>query len=271
MSQDLFDFDLRVTVRPPPWEPPTDCIDWAQGEHGPLLVIAGAQDRRDTLYRQVKAVHVNPKETWCEGYFTGFLADRLSKLRSLGSIIPHEWDLIWNLVTVDEVHLDFTLQDFVDHGKLFTRLYHALMEIRKRLEDDTEVSSAVRAFGQWLAKGKVEALYDQTLLGLKDSGQMLVPYERFDACFFLATLATVNALLGPTILVVDGLEGILMNHHRKALAKELMDLCLSIDRWARLGCPIKFVLGFTEERSITHLGRVYAPLAHQLNSKLCTI
>lgn len=271
MTQDLFDL-VRSTVRPPPWAPPTNCLDWAREERGPLLVVAGDQTKRDALYHQVGACQISPKDTWQEVGFTGFLAHRLSKLRSLGSIIPHEWDLIWNLVTVDVVHLDITLQDLVDQGGLFRRLYRALLTIRQSLDSNSsDVGTAVRAFGKWLSEGKLDNPYDQTLLGLKGPNQMPAPYERFDACLFVATLSSLNALLGPTILVLDGLEGILQHHHRKGLTRALADLFLAIDRWARLGCPIKVILGLSDEAAVASLTQAHPPLGAYLSSRLCLI
>jgi hypothetical protein len=272
MSEDFLDWtDLRSTVRPPPWAPPATCLDWAHEERGPLLVVAGDQEKRDLLYQQVGAVHVEPKNTWGDVLFTGFLANRLSKLRSIGSITPHEWDILWNLITVDELHLDLTLQDLVDQGKLYTRIHRVLTEARQRLDENSEVKPVVQALGRWLTEGQLEELYGQALLGMKGPNRMPAPYERFDALFFLATLSSGNALLAPTILVLDGLEGILSHYHRKGLAKELVDLCMAIDRWSRMGSPLKFVFGLADEAAVTGLGKVYSPLASYLNDRLCLV
>jgi hypothetical protein len=272
MSEDFLNWiDLRSTVRPPPWVPPTTCLDWAQEERGPLLVVAGDQEKRDLLYQQIGAVQVEPKDLWVDTLFTGFLANKLSKLRAIGSITPHEWDLLWNLITVDELHLDLTLQDLVDQGKLYTRIHRILIEARQQLDENNEVRPVVQALGRWMAEGQLEEPYGQALLGMKGPNRMSAPYERFDALFFLATLSSSNALLAPTILVLDGLEGILSHYHRKGLAKELVDFCLAIDRWARIGSPLKFVFGLANEKVITSLGRIYAPLMACLNDHLCLV
>ncbi len=272
MPENFLDWiDLRSTVRPPPWEPPTTCLDWAHEERGPLLVVAGDQEKRDLLYQQVGAVHVDPKDTWVDVLFPGFLANRLSKIRSIGSITPHEWDILWNLITVDELHLDITLQDLVDQGKLYTRIHKVLTEARQRLDENGEIKPVVQALGRWLTEGQLEEPYGQALLGMKGPNRIPAPYERFDALFFLATLSSVNALLSPTILVLDGLEGILNHYHRKGLAKELVDLCLAIDRWSRMGSPFKFVFGLANEKVIASLGRIYAPLTACLNDRLCLV
>ena len=272
MSDDFLDLiDLRSTVRPPPWEPPSTCLEWAQEGRGPLLVVAGDQEKRDLLYQQIGALYVDPKDTWHEAFFTGFLANRLSKLRALGSITPHDWDILWNLITVDDVHLDPSLQDLVDQGKLYTKIHKVLTEARQRLDENVEVKPVVQALGKWLTEGTLEEPYGQALLGMKGPNQMPVPYERFDALFFITTLCSYNGLLGPTILVLDGLEGILGHYHRKGLAKELVDLCLAIDRWARMGSPLKFVFGLSDDKAVTNLGKIYPPTAACLNNHLCMV
>jgi hypothetical protein len=260
--------DLRSTIHPPPWEPPATCLEWAHEDRGSLLVVAGDQEKRDLLYHQVGALHVEPKDTWQDKLFTGFLADRLSKLRSIGSIVPHEWDLLWNLITVDEIHFDPSLQDLVNQGKLYARINNVLNEARSRLDENVEVKPVVKALGKWLSVGQLEEMYDQSLLGMRGPNLMPVPYERFDALFFLVTLSSLNGLLAPTVLVLDGLEGILGHYHRKGLAKELVDLCMAIDRWSRMGCPLKFIFGLSEENSVTQLGKVYGPLGAYLGERL---
>jgi hypothetical protein len=183
-----------------------------------------------------------------EGLVTN-LTRRLSKVRSIGSIIPHEWDLLWNLLTLETLVVEDPLRLLVDQGHLITEAFKAIWEARFRLEEGQEVQDAVSAISNWMTGAPLDVAQRKFLGQLGIVSEPSTTFERLDLMFFLVALAKQNELVSRTVFIFDGLERAVVQgvSRRKAFYKECFDFCIAAERWSRLGAPIGFIFGYSKE------------------------
>lgn len=275
------DSERRASVRPssirPSWDPPDvdKTVSWASnlgtGVRPILLVEGPTPTHRATIYRLTKTAQDKLAQEWVEQGVVENLTARFAKVRTLGSIIPHEWDLLWNLLTLEKLHTEDPIRTLIDQGHLLTEAFRSIWEARFRLEEGTEVKNFVRVLSRWMTAQPLDTSERQLLgtLGVKHEPKTTI--ERLDMLFFLASLAKQNELVTNIVFIFDGLEraATLGVSRRRELLKELHDFCLTADRWARLGSPIGFMFGYSNEhKALDSIERSNAKLGSKLRSYL---
>lgn len=250
--------EMRYSHRPgsihPKWDPKLpklqDWVDKIGKEPSPILLVEGPTfSHRLTIYRMVKTIQDKLSDTWIEQGIVNNLTQRAQKVRSIGSITPHDWDLLWNLLTLETLEINEPVRTLVDQGHLCTELFKALWEARFRLDEGQEVKTFVQAISKWMTAETLTPQQKGLLGSLGIQHSVETTYERLDVLFFLITLAHQNDLLSNLIFVLDGLDKVVTQGvgQRKLLLKELFDFCIAAERWSRLGAPIGFMLGYSAE------------------------
>lgn len=253
------DSERRPSHRPDPlrssWDPPDiDRVQkWASQigvEPKPIILIEGPTPaHRASVYRLTKTVQDVLADKWDEGGLVQNITARLSKMRCVGSIIPHDWDLLWNLLTIDKLEVEDQVRLLIDQGDIFTQGFKAIWEARFRLDEGREIQTFVTTLSRWMTAAKLTS-EEKTLLGsLGIEHELETTFERLDMLFFLATLAHQNEMLYPTVLVIDGIERMTTQGatKRKTTLKEFYDFLIAADRWGRIGSPLGFMLGYSNE------------------------
>jgi hypothetical protein len=276
------DSERRPSVRPgsihPSWNPPD--VDKAQawaaslgeGTPKPFLLVEGPTPaHRASIYRLTKTLQDQASTTWLDEGIVENLTARFSKVRAIGSIIPHEWDLLWNLLTLEQVEFEEPLRLLIDQGLVFTEAFKAIWEARSRLDEGREIKNLVTAISRWMTGVKLAPAERRLLGSLGIERELGTPFERLDMLFFLVTLAKQNDLVAPLVLILDGLDRVvtLGVSRRKVMLKELYDFCLAAERWSRLEAPIGFMLGYSDEhRALDAIERANSKLGTKLKSYL---
>jgi hypothetical protein len=214
-----------------------------------LLVEGPTPTHRSTIYRLTKTVQDDLSDSWLTEGLVANLTHRISKVRAIGSIIPHEWDLLWNLLTLENLVVEDSLRLLVDQGHLITEAFRAIWEARFRLDEGREVKDVVAALSSWMTCGPLDAPQRELLTQLGITREPGTTFERLDMLFFLLALAKQNELVTQTVFVFDGLDRAvrLGIGKRKQFYKELYDFSVAAERWARLGAPIGFILGYAKD------------------------
>ncbi len=253
------DNERRASQRPgslrPSWDPPAiDRLqEWASRvgqDPSPVLLVEGpTPTHRATLYRLTKTVQDDLSDSWLTEGLVQNLTHRLSKVRAIGSIIPHEWDLLWNLLTLETLEVEDPLRLLVDQGHLITEAFRAIWEARFRLDEGREVKDVVSALSKWMTCGELDVGQRKLLTELGITREPSSTFERLDLLFFILALAKQNELVTSTVFVFDGLDRVtrLGIGRRRAFYKELFDFSVAAERWARLGAPIGFMLGYSKD------------------------
>lgn len=257
----------------PAWTPPD--IDrlkaWAEAvgqEPTPILLVEGPTPaHRAAIYRLTRTVQDDLSDSWLDEGLVKNLSHRLSKVRAIGSITPHKWDLLWNLLTLETLEVEEPLRTLIDQGHLITEAFKAIWEARFRLDEGREVKDVVSAISNWMT-GDTLTTDQRALLGtLGITREPTTAFERLDMLFFLVALAKQNDLLTSTVFVFDGLEKAVMKgaSRRKELLKETFDFCVAAERWARLGAPIGFLFGYAgDHKPLDAIERSNAKLGAKL-------
>lgn len=267
----------RASQRPgslrPNWDPPD--IDkltaWAAkvGEDpSSILLIEGPTPaHRMALYRLTKTDQDDLSDAWLDEGLVANLTHRLSKMRAIGSIIPHEWDLLWNLLTLETLDIEDPVRILVDQGHIITEMFKAIWEARFRLDEGREVKDVVSAISNWMTASPISGEQRQLLGSLGITREPSTVYERLDLLFFLVALAKQNDLVDRAVFVFDGLEKLVTQgiSRRKAALKETFEFCVAAERWARLGAPVGFLFGYSgEHKPIEAIGRAHSKLGDKL-------
>jgi hypothetical protein len=187
--------------------------------------------------------------SWVKEGLTQDLTHRISKVRAIGSIIPHEWDLLWNLLTLENLVVEDPLRMLVDQGHLVTQFFKSLWEARFRLDEGREVREVVQALSNWMTSAPLDDAQREQLTQLGVTRKPVTTIERLDMLFFLLALAKQNDLVEQLVFVFDGLDQAVRQGigKRRQFYKELADFVLAAERWARLGAPIGFMLGYSKD------------------------
>lgn len=254
------DSERRVTQRPgsirPKWDPQQSngLEAWVKrlGREGqrPIVLVEGPTPaHRQALYRLARITSKDLDQKWVEQGLIENLTERLSNLRCIGSIAAHPWDLIWNFLTLEDLVVEQPLQALIDQGLLFTQAFRAIWEARFLLKEGRDIQGLVEAFAGWVTAAPLSPESKLLLDGLKVERELSTPFERLDMLFFLATWAAQNQLIPNQLFVIDGLDRALTQGtaRRKQLLKELDHFCTSAERWHKLGSPLGFVLGYSDE------------------------
>lgn len=239
----------------PAWDPDVDKVkDWVakvgSNPERPIILVEGPTPaHRASVYRLTRTVQEASSELWLEQGIVVNLTDRFAKERAIGSIIPHQWDILWNLLTLDSLEVEDQMHLLVDQGGIFTEAFRAIWEARFRLDEGRELKNFVDLLSRWMTSSPLSSEERQLLGELGVKSEIETTYERLDLLFFLVTLAHQNELIGTRIVVLDGIDRLLMMGvaKRKAALKELLDFCIVAERWARLGSPLGFILGYSNE------------------------
>lgn len=273
------DSERRPSVRPasirPNWNPPNiDTLkEWVDGvgtSDSPILLVEGPTPaHRAAVYRLAKTLQDDKSAAWVEQGVVENLTERLSKVRAIGSIIPHEWDLLWNLLTLEQLEVEEPVRSLIDQGHLFTEFFKAIWEARFQLNEGKDIKPFVTALSRWMTAAPLDSSQKELLGQLGIERELETTFERLDMLFFLVALAKQNELISQLVFVLDGLEKVasLGVSPRRQRSKELLDFFLVADRWARLGAPIGFLLGYSNEhRPLDSLERSNAKLGKRLRS-----
>jgi hypothetical protein len=275
------DSERRVTKRPgslrPQWDPPGTALEeWAKrlGQDGqrPIVLIEGPTPaHRQALYRLAKIESKDLDSGWIDQGLVENITVRFSKLRCIGSIVARPWDLLWNFLTLEELVVEEPLKALIDQGLLFTQAFKAIWEARFLLREGRDIRALVEAFSGWVTAAPLTQESKQLLDQLGIERELATPFERLDMLFFLATLAAQNQLLSYQLFVIDGLDRAVTagTARRKELLKELDHFCTSAERWSKLGAPVGFVLGYSNEhRALAAIEKSNSKLGDKLKRYL---
>lgn len=267
------DSERRPSHRPssirPEWEPNLDLVHtWAKAvgtedKLSPVLLVGGpTPSHRATLFRLAGSPSV--VNGWIEKGLVDALTRSFSKARCVGSIIPHEWDILWSLLTLKGLQVEEPVRSLIDQGLIFTEVFKGLWEARFCLNEDCEIKDLVGTLSRWVSADELTDADRKRLGKIGIDHELTTAYERLDILFFLAALAKHNDLTDGLIFIVDELDRAVLQsaNRKKSLLRELSEFCLSVDRWNRLGAPIGFMVGYSSEhppfeslsRSNTKLG-----------------
>lgn len=245
------------------WHPPPRRLveEWATtlgSKTNPLLAVKGPS----LLHRMEVYRWICPGEP---GEWLGSPREYLSA-RTAGP----NWNLLWDLLDVQDFVVEEPLRGLIDQGFLFTEFYQALWEARFLLQESTlGVGALVEALIRWMTLTELGA-EDRKLLGrLRLSRPLQSDEERLDTLFFLLALARQNGTMEPTVVVFDELGKAVragVATRRKVLA-ELLKLVSAAERWNRLGAAIGIVVGF-EPGVLTSLRRYNPKLAKKVSRSL---
>lgn len=253
------DSERRASQRPgslrPSWDPPDidKLQEWAAKvgqDPSPVLLVEGpTPTHRATIYRLTQGLQGDLTDSWLKEGLLPSLTHRISKMRAIGSIIPHEWDLLWNLLTLETLVVEDSLRLLVDQGHLITEAFRAIWEARFRLDEGREVKDVVSALSSWMTVSTLDADARRLLSGLGITREPQTTFERLDMLLFLLALAKQNELLTPVIFVFDGLDRAVRQGigKRRQFYKELYDFSVAAERWARLGAPVGFIFGYSKD------------------------
>lgn len=264
----------RATSLKAEWQPDVDKLQsWVSKigeEPSPILLVEGpTAAHRSTVYRLVNKVNEKGSDQWVEQGIVTSLTQRMSQVRAAGSVIPHEWDVLWNLLTLENLLVEDPLRMLVDQGHLITSAFKALWEARFRLEEGQEVKTFVVALSRWMTGAPLDGTQRQLLGALGIERELETVFERLDMLFFLVTLAKQNDLVHELVFAFDGLDRVVVQSptKRKVRLKELFDFCVSAERWSRLGAPVGFLLGYSKEHHpLDVIGETHPKLATKLRS-----
>lgn len=272
------DSERRVTHRPgslrPQWDPSqsSGLEMWVKNlgreDQRPIILVEGPTPaHRQTLYRLARIPSKAIDQKWVEQGLVDNLSERLSATRCIGSIAPHSWDLIWNFLTLEELVVEEPLRSLIDQGLLFTQAFKAIWEARFMLKEGQDIRQLVEAFTGWVTSTSLSEESKRLLDKMGIERELSTPFERLDMLFFLATWAAQNQLISNQLFVIDGLDRALTQGtaRRKQLLKELDHFCTSAERWSKLGSPLGFVLGYSNEhKALAGIERSNARLGAKL-------
>lgn len=272
------DSERRVTKRPgslrPQWDPQqSNGLEvWVKNlgreNQQPIILVDGPTPaHRQALYRLAHISSKDLDQRWVEQGLVDNLTERFSNIRCVGSIAAHPWDLVWNFLTLEDLTVEEPLRALIDQGLLFTQAFKAVWEARFLLKEGRDIRQLVEAFSGWVTAAPLSPESKLLLDGLKVERELSTPFERLDMLFFLATWAAQNSLIPNQLFVIDGLDRALTQGtaRRKQLLKELDHFCTSAERWNKLGSPMGFVLGYSNEhQGLTGIGRSNSKLGFKL-------
>jgi hypothetical protein len=167
--------------------------------------------------------------------------------------VPQAWNLLWNLIAVDEFCVEDPLRGLVDKPfYLVHDVHRALWEARFLARENNTLQAAegfVLHFTRWLVGDPLDAEGEKVLSALGINRHVVSPVERLDVLCFLLCLACQNGLLERAVFFFDDLEHALQPNRRSQL-RQLWDLLECSRRWVRIGgCPLGVLIGFTGSRA----------------------
>jgi hypothetical protein len=189
---------------------------------------------------------------------------------------PHvggAWELLWNLLAVDEFLVDEPLRSMVDQPfYLVHDVHRALWEARFLAREHPTLDQAERfmtALTRWISGEPLGDDGRQLLSAIGIKRLVSSPAEKLDVLCFLLSLAYQNGLLERTVFLFDDLENALQPNRRASL-RQLRDFIDGVRRWSRLGgSPIGILLGFTGTRTdLQLLGKYNTKLAVDVTAGL---
>jgi hypothetical protein len=277
------DLDLEECwkdIRPPraqsltaTWHPPLkqDIEQWVLGlpTSSPLLAIKGPTPmHRMEVYRWICSV---AGEETCRDVEDWLPAPRDHLVRCISSLkAGGPWNLLWELLDVQDFVVEEPLRGLVDQGFLFTEFYQALWETRFLLrESNPDVESLANALIHWMTEPELSPKDRQLLGRLRLSRPLQSDEERLDTLFFLLALARQNGAIGPAVVVFDGLERAVRQGQqaRRQTLADLLKLVSAAERWGRLGKALGLVMGF-ESGVLSSLRRYNPKLSKKVSDGL---
>lgn len=243
--------DLRPRAQPltAKWHPPPrpHVEQWVGGlgqKTNPVFSVKGPSPvHRMEVYRWISPmVEVDPcksTEEWWHDLW-GYLVSQVGG--------PGPWDLLWNLLDVQEFIVEEPLRGLVDQGFLFTEFYQALWEARFLLQESAPgVTDLVEALIRWMTQPELDPEDRKRLGKLRLSRPLQSDGERLDMLFFLLALAGQNGTIKPVVVVLDelGKATLAGQQTRRKVLADLLQLVLAAERWNRLGAAFGLVVGFS--------------------------
>lgn len=226
------------------WNPPSAqrVERWFQqvGQEGstPIILIEGPTPaHRATVYRMLENQEPVAKE-WVRVGLVNAVTERFSTVQAEGSRLPYRWGLLWNLLLIEELVVEDQLELLVNQGLAVTDVFRGLWEARFQLREGHGVYGVIETLSSWMTAANLTQDQRAFLDKVRIKSVVESNYERLDMLLFLATLCRQNHLLDRLTLIVDGID------RSPERAQELYDLCLTVERWARLGSPVGLVLGY---------------------------
>jgi hypothetical protein len=181
------------------------------------------------------------------------------------------WDLLWGLVAIEDWLVEEPLRSMIDQSFYLVHDVHkALWEVRFIAREQPTLDAADVFMGaviRWLS-GETLGEGDRKALAALGIDRLVAENERLGVLLFLFTLAYQNGLLERMVFVFDNLESALHPSERSTL-RQLHVLLETGRRWARLGSPVGFLIGFTGSRSdLSLLGKLNSKLAEDVSAGL---
>ena len=264
----------------------------------PALVVPGPThtDRQETLKQYVQgewrrfhsgiAIDADPTRSteWLNGDIPTNLMTRVRDLPMppvtkdfMAKWYPHEgpWELIWNLVAVEEFFVDEPMRTMVDKPfYLIHDVHRVLWEARFLARENDSLQAAeelVNHFIHWILGEPLGEEGCRSLESLGIKRHVSSPTEKLDVVCFLLCLACQNGLLERSIFFFDDLEHALQPNKR-SLLRQLWDLIECTKRWARIGSggsPLGLLFGFTGSRTdLQTLTKLHPKLFVEVNAGL---
>jgi len=242
---------------------------WAACVGQDSLPILLARDPGSTLYGLTGALQDAPDKHWVT---EGLINNMTRRIASLSG--SYEWDLLWRLLSLEDLDVSGSQRLLIDQGHLITEMFKMIWEARFLLNEGQEVSSVVLSTLNWMtshtSEGSQQALIDRLFLSSLDvTLKPTTNHDRLDLLFFLISLAQQNGLVGNVVLVLDGLDRILLDDSTiQARLNEMFDVCLTSERWSRLGTHVGLIIGYSSGRVLNAVKKLHPRLETRLRSCL---
>lgn len=155
------------------------------------------------------------------------------------------WRVLQDLVQVEAFFIDDPLKSIVDKGGRLTDVFKAIWEIRFLSEEGLIEEPFLRCLTDWVVTSRAPG----PLLHKVGIKRMLPRHHRLEVFLFLTALSQQNNSFGKGVFILDGVEALvgLPSKTRMARFRELDRLVEVADEWSRLGAPLGFILGYSEE------------------------
>lgn len=194
-------------------------------------------------------------DSWLE---EGLATCVLDHFRSIKTIVPKQpyWDLIWQLFSLKSLESEGSVNLFIKEGSNYHNVFYAIWDARH----DHPEALFVGAIAKWMTNEPMtsEEWIIVRSLGL---GEVHRTFDRINLLLFLTAISSQNMLLKPYVLALDGLEHIFDHPHQQQLISELFDLCLSAERWSRIGNPLTIRLEMLDAtRTLSQIKAVHPRL-----------
>lgn len=183
---------------------------------------------------------LGPK-VYLELWDSGVAKATIDHFRNIRTIVPtpYEWDLLWQLFSLKTLHSDGSVRLFIDEGSN----YHDVFRVIWNSRHDYDIDTYVETISRWIT-GDHQSVEGWSIVRFLGLGDVRRDFDKINILFFITEIAHQNRLLSPYTLMVDNTEVLREKPH---LLEEMFDLCISAERWSRIGNPISIQVKLSTE------------------------